>query len=152
MSIYTYDEFKNSIENGGNVDNDPRLLATFCSREFLLYFQKRNKELEPVQTYRYLLTFTVGHKHDEDEVEAYIIKQLNRKPLRLLQAYLVKEYTKKGIAHWHCPIESAIPIKKDRFNYYKKLYGNLDLSRTKAQNLEEGINYTSKDSLARKII
>ncbi len=144
MSIYTYDEFKEAIAKGNTTATDSVLLRTFMSKQFLLYFKQRNKELEPTQLYRYMLTFTLPdtHKHDEDVVEAYIIKQLKRKPLKIVEAHLAKEYTKKKTAHWHAVIASTIPLKKDRFSYYKTLYGNMDLSRTKAQNTEKGVNLT----------
>lgn len=150
MSIYTYDEFQKALKEGATCTTDDKLLHTFCSKDFLLYFKRRNNE---GKTYRYLITFTLKNDtFEEDEVEKYIIKQLKRKPLQIIGAHINKEYTKKGRAHWHASIESIKSLKKDRFHYYIKKYGNIDISKTKAQNLEEGINYISKDSISKKII
>lgn len=107
------------------------------------------------QLYRYMLTFTVKPdcKEKEDDIEKYIEKQITeRTPLKIRQAWITKEYTKAGKPHWHCAIESEQIIKKDRFHYYIKKYGFLDISKTKAQNLEEAKNYISKDSTPKKLI
>lgn len=102
------------------------------------------------KTYRYLITFTLDPKkgpHNIEKIEEYIVKQFHRKPLGILHA----EYVKEGNGqdkhiHWHAAVETSKPLKKDRFNYYIKLYGKLDISRTKAQNLEETLNYINKES------
>lgn len=150
MNIYNYEEFNAAIAKGNTTDNDDMLLRTFMDRRFMDYFKLKNLE---GKTHRYLVTFTLKNDDfDEDEVHKYIEKQLHRKPLKIVQAYLVKEYTKAGRAHWHSALETTKPLKKDRFQYYIKQYGLIDISKTKAQNIEEGINYTSKDSKAIKII
>lgn len=100
-----------------------------------------------------MLTFTLKKDdEDEDKVEAYIKKQLHRKPLQIVEAHIVKEYTKKGRAHWHTPLTTLTPLKKDRFHYYEKQYGFVEINKTKAQNLEEGLNYINKDNQSVKII
>lgn len=149
-SIYTYEEFSTARKAGKTCDNDKRMLRTYLSQEIVSYAKKLANENK---TYRYLVTFTLKEDgQDEDKIEAYIIKQLHRDPLKIIEAHLAKEYTKNGRAHWHCPIATKKPLKKDRFHHYIKLYGSIDISKTKAQNLLEGINYINKDAVSKKII
>lgn len=103
--------------------------------------------------YYYLVTFTLRSDTVSlaDEAEAYIVKQFERAPLKIVEAHYVRELTKKGVPHWHVAVSTSIPLKKDRFNYYMKLYGNIDISKTKAQTLTESMNYISKISLPRAI-
>lgn len=115
---------------------------------------KAHLDLEKIKKYRYLITFTLRDsvKNESwDTVEQYIIKQATRSPLKIIQFYYVRELTKKGQAHWHVAIETTKPLSVDRFNYYKQLYGNIDLSRTKAQKLDECLDYMSKTNTVIKL-
>lgn len=151
MSIYTYEQLNEAIKNGSNCDNDIKYKNTMLSPEMLQYFKRRAREN---RRYNYLITFTLKPEvTDEDEVEAYIIKQLHRTPLQIIEAHLSKEYTKAGRAHWHVPVTTTTPLKKDRFNYYIKKYGNIDISKNKStNNLEESLNYINKETQSRQII
>lgn len=154
MSIYTYEEF--IMRANDSLDDDPKLMRTFCSAEFPAYFRRRIEELatQMEKKYRYLLTFTVREvPDDEDEIENYIILQMKRPPLKIYNAYIVKEYGgQNGRVHWHVAVESLRALKKDRFHYYQKKYGLLEVNRTKAQNLHETLNYISKDDIPRRIV
>ncbi len=154
MSIYSYYEFKKALADGRETATDEKLLRTFCHKDFLQYFKQRNKELEPAKLYRYMITYTLpaDHKFDEDEVEHYIHKQVHRKPLRIVEAHVAKEHTKQGVAHWHLIIASPIPLKKDRFDYFQKLYGIVLYKKTKAQNLVDGLNYINKETRSIQLI
>lgn len=102
--------------------------------------------------YVYLCTFTKKNaEDDDDEIEKYIKKQFKRKPLKVVEAYIVKEKTKADVSHWHVAVETEKPLKKDRFNYYIKKYGFIDISKNKEQNIDTTINYISKDILPTKI-
>lgn len=96
--------------------------------------------------YRYLITFTLRELSLAKDAEQYIRDQSKRTHLDLLRWVLAKEHTKKGTPHWHCAVESRKPIKKNRFQYYERLYGFVDVSRTKGQNLDEALQYISKES------
>lgn len=101
--------------------------------------------------YYYMLTFTLRDStQDEDEVELYIIKQSKRTALQIDEFHHVKEYTKKGVAHWHVAIVTTKPLKKDRFNYYIQKFGTLDISKNKAQNIDEMLNYMTKTNNIKK--
>lgn len=120
-------------------------------------FFKRLKTLfngKPKKRYFYLLTFTLRDEAMDliNNAEQYIIKQASRKALKFVQFYYVKEFHKSGKPHWHVSCETLKPLKKDRFNYYTKLYGHVDLSRTKAQTMDEALNYISKSSKPTKIL
>lgn len=123
-------------------------------------FARLVKQIKGEKTYyRYMLTFTLDPKKNQftdsffTKVESYIVKQLHRKPLGIIKAYLIREGGDNDKhVHWHSAVLTDKPLKADRFNYYKKLYGNLDLSRTKAQNLEETLNYMSKQAIPKQII
>lgn len=158
MSIYTYDNFRQKITDGVRPEDDDKLLRTFCSREFLAYFKRTNND---DKIYRYMLTFTlrdseyakcVADVGYEDVIEKYIRKQLLREPLQVVESHLVKEYgTGKGRTHWHCSMSTKICLKHDRFDYYEKKYGKCDISKTKAQTLNNSLKYISKDSIPTKL-
>lgn len=97
--------------------------------------------------YIYLITFTLSKQNIDksDLAEQFIREQPNRTALHLLSWVMVKEYTKKGTPHWHCVVESYKPIKKNRFDYYCKKFGFVDISRTKGQTPQEAYQYISKD-------
>lgn len=107
--------------------------------------------------YRYLVTFTVdprksGHK-STNEIYDYIYKQFKRTPLQVKQAYIVQEGDgKKKHIHWHVAVETNKALKKDRFNYYTKKYGNIDISKTKAETLQHALKYISKEAEPQCII
>lgn len=102
--------------------------------------------------YVYLVTFTKRNPEDNDDViEQYIVKQFKRKPLKVTEAHIAKEQTKQGVSHWHVAVETERALKKDRFNYYLKKYGFVDINKNKEQNIETTLNYISKDILPTKI-
>lgn len=109
-----------------------------------------------VKKYRYLVTFTLDPSkgpHALDEVEKYIIKQLGRKPLQIVEAHLAREGGSGNThVHWHVALCTLKCLKVDRFNYYRKLFGGVDISKTKAQSLEEGINYISKECIPLRVV
>lgn len=98
--------------------------------------------------YYYLVTFTIDPKINtstDDQIEAYIRSQFTNRPsLCIKEAHIVKEFTKKNVAHWHVSVKTTKPLKKDRFHYYARKYGQIDISKNKAQNLNDGLNYISK--------
>lgn len=158
MDIYSYDEFRQKIKDGVKTVDDEKLLRTFCSSQFLAYFKRTNND---DKVYRYLVTFTlkdseyakcVADISYEDVIEKYIRKQLLRAPLQVVESHLVKEYgVKSKRTHWHCSMSTSIYLKHDRFDYYEKKYGKVDISKTEAQTLEHGLKYISKDSLPTKL-
>lgn len=105
--------------------------------------------------YYYMITFTLkpGLKPKQvSEAELYIERQFTDRPaLQVQEAYIVKEFTKANVAHWHVSVKTAIPLSKDRFNYYTKIYGTLDISKNKQQNLQDGLNYISKSGIPKKL-
>lgn len=116
-------------------------------------FEKPKKQ----KNYFYMLTFTcrdIPTSEGETAIEKYIIKQLTTRPsLKILESWIVKEYGEEnGRVHWHCPVKTAKCLKKDRFNYYVKKYGSIDFSKTKAQTIEEGINYISKKGTPKQLV
>lgn len=100
--------------------------------------------------YRYLITFTQdpkksGHKSTKALYD-YIFKQFKREPLGVKQAWIVQEGNAKDKhIHWHVAVETTKALKKDRFNYYMKKYGNIDISKTNANTLEHALEYISKE-------
>lgn len=147
------------IEPNGysKMTQDHRSYMISHGHEILEAFKKYLNDNDNLsKRYRYLITFTVNTKLNTlpySEVKKYIVKQLNRKPLKIVRAYIVEEGFEnpdksKGQKHkhYHVAIESTKFIKKNRFNYYIKKIGNIDVSKTKLDSLEEAINYISKDS------
>lgn len=105
-------------------------------------------ESRDIVCYYYLVTFTIDPKintSSDDEIESYIKKQFTDRPsLKVLEAHIVKEFTQKGIAHWHVSCKTGKPLKKDRFHYYMRKYGQIDISKNRHKNLNDGLNYISE--------
>ncbi len=114
------------------------MLTAFC--KYLVSLRKK-------RYYFYLITFTLKPSvRGEEIVEKYIYSQARRSALRIKEAHIVKERTKKGVAHWHMSVQSDKFIAKNRFNYYVQNYGSIDISKTKCQSISESLNYINKDN------
>lgn len=118
----------------------------FENHQYLKELWKLVDSLE--KTYIYMITFTLRREmaSEEEHAEEFIRRQAQRSALGLLSFVYVKEYTKKGVAHWHVVVETTKPLKKNRFDYYTKKFGSIDLSRTKGTNTQEALQYISKES------
>ncbi len=117
--------------------------------QFNRLFTQVCKEKE-IKKYLYMLTFTLRDDidiSDTDTVEAYILKQMSRGPLHIKKSHYVRELTKANRPHWHVAVETTKPLKKDRFNYYEKKYGFVQINKSSHKNYPTIINYLSKDSL-----
>ncbi len=120
--------------------------------EFHSEIKKQVKNLSK-KYYFYLITFTVREeeKKNIDLIEEYIVSQMKRPALKIVFAEYVKEYTKKGMPHFHFAVKSERFIAKNRFNYYTQKYGFIDISKSTNKSLEESINYINKDTQSIKI-
>lgn len=119
--------------------------------EVVRQIKQRNKIKK---AYYYMLTFTLKPSiplEETDSIESYIKQQLLRPPLQIEESHIVRELTKCGVPHWHVAIKTGIFLKKNRFNYYIKKYGNIDISKNKGQTLNEMINYMSKVNIPDKV-
>ena len=109
-----------------------------------------------VKTYVYLITFTLNPAHghtDYDTIEEYIKRQFFRKPLKVREAWIAREGDGVDIhVHWHVAVETDKFLTKDRFNYYTKRFGNIDFQASKVSNIQDAINYISKDGLPTDIL
>lgn len=116
-------------------------------KHYFKFLEIRDKKLNQ-ENYRYLLTFTLKPESVDkaDTAEEYIKTQTDREALKIVSFAYVKELTKNKVPHWHAVIETEIPVKRNRFQYYEKLFGHVDISRTKGQTTQEALNYISKDS------
>lgn len=103
--------------------------------------------------YAYFITFTLKPSADEEHAQKLIDDTINRQEaLGLLEMRYVKEHTKAGQAHWHCYVRSTKPIKKDRFNYYIKKCGNIDIKSAKSKDAREIENYMLKEADEIKVL
>lgn len=131
----------------------PEQLRFFCDPDFCKILKK--KIIDKDRSYRYLITFTLSPKLNTDldpkdlekVVEELVVSTAKREALGITYFAFAKEYTKKGVAHWHVAIETTKCLKKNRFQYYTKTYGNVDISKTKGTTLIEALNYISKDTV-----
>jgi len=124
-------------------------------KDFHKELQKQIKGINK-KHYFYLCTFTLSVNvcpsvRKVNEIEEYIIRQFRRVPLKIVQAYYAKEYTKKNIPHWHVAVETTKFLSKNSFNYYQKIYGFVDISRSRINSIEESLNYINKDNVSIKI-
>lgn len=104
--------------------------------------------------YYYLITFSKSPEcsKEDDELELFIISQAKRPALHIVDASYTKEYTKNGVAHWHLSVKSSKYIAKNRFNYYVKNFGFVDVSSSTVNSRDESLNYINKDSVSTDII
>lgn len=107
--------------------------------------------------YYYLVTFTLDpakcNDYDVEEIEDYVSKQFTDRPsLKVRECYISREFHESGKPHWHVSVKTGKPLKKDRFHYFTQKYGNIDISKNKAQNLQDGINYISKSTTPTRLL
>lgn len=110
---------------------------------------------KPKSNYFYLITFTLKQDYtpsEIDKIEAYIHKQFLRPALQIKNAYISKELTKNNRPHWHVAVESSKYIAKDRFDYYVKKYGFIDISKSYSQTLKNSITYIEKEGRSLKLV
>lgn len=107
------------------------------------------KTIKPKKTYRYMITFTIDPKKidasstdTQARIEAYIIKQTSK---HSDTAYIAKEHPTSNV-HWHVVLTRPKKLKYNEFNYYKSHYGNIDISLSKTESIEDGLKYISKES------
>lgn len=109
------------------------------------------EEDEKNKHYFYLVTFTLKNKLNAIELakcRKYIKEQFTDRPaLKVNHAILVEELTAAGTEHWHVACSTKIPLSKDRFNYYEKLYGKIDISKNKHKNINDALNYIAKTAV-----
>lgn len=122
-----------------------------CFRAMLADAIKLYHKCAKKNKYHYLVTFTIDPKKHpeiteelETSIETYIKNQADRQGLNIHEMYIVKEFHKNGRPHWHCSITTTKSLKKALFTYYQKLYGTIDLSRSKGENNQDSLNYMSK--------
>lgn len=151
MKTELYTEFVNYAKSKGHSypksPSDKDVGEWFCQRPINVSRYFSFLDDRSAKKYLYLITFTLRDATKAEKAEAYIREQVNRSHLDLTRWIMAKEHTKKGTPHWHCAVESRKPIKKNRFQYYEKLFGFIDVSRTKGQNLQEALQYISKESV-----
>lgn len=157
MSINTIvDEYiKWTKENKTTFTNTPKRFITALAQnnyQFNMLFRQKIKESKKTQYY-YQIVFTLkdGVNDSEDVIEDYIKKQFRRKPLQVVKAYICKEYQKNGKAHWHVAVQTTKFLKKDRFNYYIRKYGMINITKSKHKTLDNSLNYMAKDGLYHQI-
>lgn len=94
----------------------------------------------------YMVTFTLKPDavQNADTARAFIRGTAERKALGIIECHIVEELTKAGVPHWHMAIATDRPLARNRFQYYEKKFGSIDLSVTKNKTLTEALNYMSK--------
>jgi len=78
----------------------------------------------------------------QDEIEMYIQKLMNQPYYD--KVYYVKEHADSN-CHWHVVVYLNQVFKQDHVRYYRKKYGNVDISRSKDLSDEHTQKYLSKD-------
>lgn len=115
----------------------------FLDTQFLKTLQKVMKDREK-KKYYYMLTFTLKEGSSSEKAHEYILRVPERKPLQVIRCDYVNEKTKKGVDHWHMSLITTKALKKDRFSYYEQKFGHLDISKNKAQQYDEMVEYMTK--------
>lgn len=148
------DEALQALSDGSYSDwavEHEDIVKMSCFREALTLAIKAFKKCQGSKKYHYLITFTIDpkkHPTVSDELEAtiekYISDQATRTGLNVHEMHMVKELHKNGRPHWHCSVTTTKSIKKALFTYYQKIYGHVDLSRSKGENNQDSLDYMSK--------
>ncbi len=124
----------------------------YGEKDFVKRFKVSTHKIEK-KKYYYLITFTLRKDRDDIEnVEAFIKTQAFRPALQIIKASFVRELTKGGRPHWHMAVISTKIIKKDRFNYYQKHYGNIDISKNKHNTTVDMLDYMCKSNTIEDIL
>lgn len=113
------------------------------------YMKKSTAKAMPDE-YKYMITFTLDPKkvdmRDESKkviIEDYIVGLL--KVPENHRFYYSREHEDTN-THWHTIIHRKTPFKQDKLAYYKKKYGNFDVSRSKILTDDSSIKYLGKES------
>lgn len=125
-------------------------LKCFTKSNMTKYFNETE-----AKKYYYLVTFTLKPEAVGDSLgaEDYIRKQFTqRKALGVQEAYMVKEQTKNDTDHWHVAVCTDKPLAKNRFSYYTKLYGFIDISKNIEKTLTNALEYISKSNTPCKLV
>lgn len=141
-----YIDIVEKLRDGSDLTPDELLCLT--KREFhkwMCNYLKSNTRKRHI----YMITFTINPSKGSSEdfyekAEELVRSTAQRSALKLVQYQYVREYTEAGVPHWHALAVATKPIKKDRFNYYQKKFGNIDISKNRAQQTDEIINYINK--------
>lgn len=151
--VFADEEYQNVRAYVGHFDNDELsfgkvLMNDNRRKKYWRYCDdKDGKGLK--RKFIYLLTFTLRPDKQSSEfsekAEEYIRDISKRDALGIKYLAFVREHTEKGVPHWHVCIETKTALKRNRFQYYEKLYGFIDISRTKGQTTQEALNYMSKE-------
>jgi len=154
MSGFEHIEYLISIE-------DPKEQASYhlnnlsaIQREVKVWFKHWSKPLPDEKIYKYMITFTVDPKKTyggQDKIENYIVKLLSKLPC-LEECYYVKEHPHSNV-HWHAIVRlKGQAIKFNKFDYYKRNIGRVDISKSKVTNSDEfSSKYLQKESMPIKI-
>lgn len=124
-----------------NVVNINRDIHT---SEYLKEKYKKPKE------YKYMLTFTLDPKKVnlsdravKSKIEDYIVNLL--KTSENDRFYYSREHDDSN-THWHVIVHRKVPLRQDKLTYYKKKYGNVDVSRSKDLSDKNSFAYLGKES------
>jgi len=115
-----------------------------------IYFShKKGGKVKPSE-YKYLITFTLDPKKVDlknaavkSKIEEYIIGIL--KVPENHRFYYSREHNDTN-THWHCIVHRKTPFVQDKLRYYKKQYGNVDVSRSHDLSDEHSVKYLGKES------
>lgn len=134
------------------------ILELLSQREYPKWIQtlenavKDQKKLNKETIYRYMITFTLDPSkwpeispERESMVDDLVKQQGLRTGLGIKKYSYVKEHHANGRPHWHAFISTTKSLKRDRFNHYITRYGNIDISKSKAQTDANVLNYMSKE-------
>lgn len=104
--------------------------------------------------FKYLITFTIDPKKpykSTNEIETYIVKLLSKLPC-LEECYYVKEHPLSNV-HWHAIVKlKGQAIKYNKFDYYKRHIGIVDISKSRITNSDEfSSKYLQKEAQPIKI-
>lgn len=112
----------------------------FSTKQFLQAMAEIDtiRRASRVKEYLYMVTFTIDPKKHpviDDKLEEKIVRliesQPERKALQCREASMVKELHKSGRPHWHLKLLTTKALRSDAFTQFVKVYGNVDISRTK---------------------
>lgn len=97
-----------------------------------------------------MVTFTVDPKKHPDLNQMDKIKQIEKYIVKVCaplagRAYFAREHDNSNV-HWHVIIHRNTRLPYEKFGHYKRVYGNVDISRSHQLDDQNSINYLGKES------
>lgn len=126
----------------------------WCHQRDMLFEERLAERIarDTQKSYQYLVTFTIDpkkHPQITETLKEKIIRLIEstseRKALQVIECSYVEELHKSGRPHWHMKLILSKALRSDAFTQFTKVYGKVDISRSKHTNGQHIDIYMEKE-------